>query len=197
MSTCPNIKINNEPELIGIKTKDDEIKDLKYKTEKHDFENIVKSLKIENDYYKKNYKSLNTRKIFMIVSEKLLGAGGLSVVSGLTISGIAPVGRVTAGSISFLSSISTLITDKNLSRLEIRYTKLRDCINETTLLYEKKHLKNLGLIKKIDEKEGEKIRSIYNHYFNKQNEIKKNLLNSKLKKSLVILFHKILIHPNR
>ena len=32
---------------------DDEIKDLKYKTETHDQKNILKSLKIENEYYKK------------------------------------------------------------------------------------------------------------------------------------------------
>ena len=39
------------------KTKDNEIKDLKYETENNDHENILKSLKIDNDYYKKKYKS--------------------------------------------------------------------------------------------------------------------------------------------
>ena len=72
----------------------------------------------------------------MIVSEILKGVSGLCVGSGLTISGIAPVGMVTAGSISFLSSISTLITNEYFSKLKIRYTKLRDWINVTTLLYE-------------------------------------------------------------
>ena len=62
MSTYPNL--NNEPELFKIKTKDDEIKDLKYKTEKHDLENILKSLKIDNDYYKKKYKSIKKRKYY-------------------------------------------------------------------------------------------------------------------------------------
>ena len=37
---------------------DDEIKNLKYKTAKHDYEIVLKSLKIDNDYYKKKYKSL-------------------------------------------------------------------------------------------------------------------------------------------
>ena len=46
--------LNNEPELFNTKTKDDEIKDLKYKKEKHDHENILKSLKIDNENYKKN-----------------------------------------------------------------------------------------------------------------------------------------------
>ena len=116
MSTYPNR--NNEPELLKIKTKDDEIKELKYRTEKHEYENIVKYLKIDNEYYKKKNKSLNRKKIFKIVSEFLLGVGGVSVGSGLTISGIAPVGMVTVGSIAFLSSISTLITKEYFSKIK-------------------------------------------------------------------------------
>ena len=54
MSKYPNI--NNKPELIKIKTRDDEINNLKYQTEKHDHENILKSIKIDNEYYKKKYK---------------------------------------------------------------------------------------------------------------------------------------------
>ena len=38
MSTYPNK--NNEPELLKIKTRDEEIKNLKDQTEKHDYENI-------------------------------------------------------------------------------------------------------------------------------------------------------------
>ena len=50
MRTYPNLKI--DPELLKIKTNYDGIKDLE-KTEKHDHGNILKSLKIENEYYKK------------------------------------------------------------------------------------------------------------------------------------------------
>ena len=53
----------------------------------------------------------------MIVSEILIGGVGLGVGGGLTISGIAPVGILTASSISFLSSISTLITNEFFSKL--------------------------------------------------------------------------------
>ena len=42
--------LNQDPDLLKIKTKDDEIDELKYKTEKHDHENILKSLKIDNEY---------------------------------------------------------------------------------------------------------------------------------------------------
>ena len=51
MSNYPDLK--NEPELLKIKTQADEIKILKYQTEKHDHENFLKSLKIDNEYYKK------------------------------------------------------------------------------------------------------------------------------------------------
>ena len=62
MSGYPNI--NNEPELLKIKTRDDEIKNLKYQTEKHDHENILKSLKNDNEQFKKRYKSFKKRKFF-------------------------------------------------------------------------------------------------------------------------------------
>ena len=47
MTTFPNL--NNEPELLRLKTRDDELKNLTYQTEKHDHENILKSLKIDNE----------------------------------------------------------------------------------------------------------------------------------------------------
>ena len=52
MSNYPNI--SNESELLKIKTRDDEIKNLKRQSEKHDHETILKSLKIDNEYYKRN-----------------------------------------------------------------------------------------------------------------------------------------------
>ena len=73
MTTYPNL--NNEPELLKIKTQADEIKNLKYQTEKHDHENILKSLKVNNDYYKKKYKNLNKKKVLLIIAEILVGSG--------------------------------------------------------------------------------------------------------------------------
>ena len=54
MRTYPSL--NNDPEILKIKTRDDEIKYLKYQMEKHDYENILKSHKIDNEFYKKKYK---------------------------------------------------------------------------------------------------------------------------------------------
>ena len=62
MKTYPNI--NNEPELLKIKLRDDEIKNLKCQTEKHDHENILKSLKSDRESYKRKYKSLNKKKYY-------------------------------------------------------------------------------------------------------------------------------------
>ena len=50
------LDLKNEIELLKIKTIDDEVKNLKYLEEKHDHENKLKSLKIDNDYYKKKNK---------------------------------------------------------------------------------------------------------------------------------------------
>ena len=60
----PNI--NNEPDVSKIKARDDEIKNLKYQTEKHDHENILKSLEIYNEYNKKKHKELKKRKYYQL-----------------------------------------------------------------------------------------------------------------------------------
>ena len=134
MTTYPNKNI--EPELLKIKTRDDEIKNLKYQTEKHDHENILKSLKIDNEYYKKKYKNLNKKKILLITTEILVGSG--SAISTSTIVLInSSVGIVLTSSTALLTSIAILITNEYISKLKIRYTKLRDWINVITLLYEK------------------------------------------------------------
>ena len=52
--THPILKIY--PELLKTETKDEKNKELKYKKEKHDLENILNSIRIGNDYYRKNIK---------------------------------------------------------------------------------------------------------------------------------------------
>ena len=51
MNGYPNLK-TDDVEILK-KTKDDQLKELQYKTEKHDHENILNSLKIDNEYFKK------------------------------------------------------------------------------------------------------------------------------------------------
>ena len=170
MSNYPDLK--NEPELLKIKTRDDEIKNLKYQTEKHDHENILKSLKVDNEYYKKKYKNLNKKKVLLIITEILVGSA--STVGSSTMGLINPgAGIIISSSTALLTSIAILITNEYISKLKIRYTKLRDWINVITLLYEKT-LKQSMMDKKIDEKEAQELKKIYNHYIDKRSEIMKN-----------------------
>ena len=168
--TYPDLK--NEPELLKIKTRDDEIKNLKYQTEKHDHENILKSLKNDNEFYKKKYKNLNKKKVLLIISEILIGSG--SAITSSTFSFINPsIGIPIASCSALLTSIAILITNEYISKLKIRYTKIKDWINVTTLLYEKT-LKESMIDKKFDPKEADQLKQIYNHYIDKKEEIMKN-----------------------
>ena len=170
MTTYPDFK--NEPEILKIKTRDDEIKNLKYQTEKHDHENILKSLKSDNEYYKKKYKSLNKKKILLIITEILVGSG--SAIGSSAMSLINPgAGIIISSCTALLTSIAVLITNEYISKLKTRYTKLRDWINVIKLLYEKT-LKESLIDKKIDQKEAEQLKQIYNHYVDKKSEIIKN-----------------------
>ena len=170
MSTYPDLK--NDVELLKIKTKDDQLKELQYKTEKHDHETILKSLKNDNEYYKKKYKSLNKKKILLIITEILVGSG--SAIGSSAMSLINPgAGIIISSSTALLTSIAILITNEYISKLKIRYTKLKDWINVITLLYEKT-LNESMIDKKIYQKEAEQLKQIYNHYVDKKSEIMKN-----------------------
>ena len=172
MSTHPNL-IESEATLLKITTKGDEIKELKYETEKHDHENILKSLKIDNEYYKKKYESLNKKKILLNITESLIGSGSAS--GTFTMSLINPsIGIVLTSSTALLTSIAILITNEFISKLKIRYTKSGDWINVITLLYAKT-LKTSMVDEKIDQKEAEELKKIYNHYLDRRKEIMKNL----------------------
>ena len=192
MTTYPDFK--NEPELLKIKTRDDEIKNLKYQTEKHDHENILKSLKSDNQYYTKKYKSLNRKKVLLIITEILIGSG--SAISSSAMSMINPgAGIIISSSAALLTSIAILITNEYISKLKIRYTKLRDWINVITLLYEKT-LKESMVDKKIDEKEANQLKQIYNHYVDKRSEIMKNT-SFKVEDVFNDIIHKDTISPEQ
>ena len=167
MTNYPDLE--NEPELLKIKMRDDEIKNLKNQTEKHDLENILKSLRIDNEYNKKKYKSLNKTKVLLIITEILVGSG--SAIGTSTMSLINPsIGIVLTSATALLTSLAILITNEFISKLKLRYTKLRDWINFNTILYEKT-LNQSMINTKIDEKEAQEFKKIYNHYIDKRKEI--------------------------
>ena len=132
----------------------------------------MKYLKSDNESFKKKYKTLNKIKILLIITEILIGSG--TAIGTSTMSLVNPsIGIVLTSSTALLTSIAILITNEFISKLKLRYTKLRDWINVIPLLYEKT-LKKSMVDKKIDEKESEQLKQIYNHYVDKKSEIMKN-----------------------
>ena len=113
MSTYPDLK--SGPELLKIKTKDDQLKELQYKTEKHDFENILKSLKKDNESYKRKYISLNKKKILLIITEILVGSGSAICTSTMSIKNPG-IGIVLTSSTALLTSLAILITNEYISK---------------------------------------------------------------------------------
>ena len=102
----------------------------------------------------------------------MIGSG--STISTSTLGLINPgAGIIISSSTALLTSVAILITNEYISKLKIRYTKLRDWINVFTLLYAKT-LKTSMIDKKIDQKESEELKKIYNHYIDERKEIMKN-----------------------
>ena len=82
-------------------------------------------------------------------------------------------GIINSSSTALLTSTAILITNEYISKLQIRYTKLRDWKNVNRMLYEKT-LKTSMVVKKIDEKEALELKKIYNHYIVEWKEIMKS-----------------------
>ena len=133
-----HIKNLNESQttLLKIKTTDNEIKILKYRTEKQYHENILKPLKIHNNFYKKKYKHLNKKKVLLINTEDLIGSGSAVSVSTMSLINLS-ISVVLTSFSKLLTSIVILISKDYVSKLKLRYTNLRDWINVITLLYER------------------------------------------------------------
>ena len=93
---------------------------------------------------------MNKKKVLLIVTEVLVGSG--SAISTSAMSNINPsVGIVLTSSTALLTSLAILITNEYISKLKLRYTKLRDWINFITIIYEKT-LKQSMIDKKLIKK---------------------------------------------
>ena len=105
----------------------------------------------------------------LFITEKLLGSG--SAITTSTMSLINPsIGIALTSSTALLTSIAIIIIKEYISKLKLRYAKLRDWINVIMILYEKT-LKESMVDKKIDEKKAFELKKIYNHYLDKRKEI--------------------------
>ena len=116
VSTYP--KMINDPDMLKIKTKDDEFKEIKLWTEKHDHEKILKSLKIVIEYYKMKYKSLNKKKVILMFTEILFGSA--SAINCSTMGLINPGAGIISSSTALLTSNAILITNEYISKFKIR-----------------------------------------------------------------------------
>ena len=102
----------------------------------------------------------------MIITEILVGSG--PAIGTSTMSLINPsIGIVLTSSTALLTSLAILITNEYISKLKLRYTKLRYWINFITILYEKT-LNQSVIDKKINEKEALELKKLYNHYIDKR-----------------------------
>ena len=129
----------------------------------------MKSLKFDNEYYIEKYKNLIKKKVILIIKEILIGSG--SAFSTLTMSLLnLSIGIVLTSSTASITGIAILITNEYISELKFWYTKPGDCINVITLLCEKTFMESM-IDEKIDQKEAEKLRQTYNHYFDMRKEI--------------------------
>ena len=62
--------MKNDPELMKTETKHDDVKDIKYKREEHDHENVLNHLKLIAKFSKRN-NNLNKRKKRLNITENL------------------------------------------------------------------------------------------------------------------------------
>ena len=104
-------------------------------------------------------------------------------------------GIIISSSTALLTSIAILITNEYISKLKIRYTKLRDWINIITLLIEKT-LKESMIDKVINQKEADQLKQIYNHYVDEKSEIMKNT-SFKIEDIFNDVINKIQYHKNK
>ena len=115
-NTYPKMK-NEDPTLLKIRTKDDEIRELDYKTEKHDQEKISKSLKFVYEFSGKKQTSLNKKEVSLNITGILTGSG--SAIGASTFSLISPgIVIVITSSTAPLTSIALLIKNEYISNLK-------------------------------------------------------------------------------
>ena len=97
---------------------------------------MLMPLENDNEHSRNIYKSLNKKKVFLFITESLIGSA--SSISPSTLAVLNPsAGLIISKSTDLLFSVAILITNEYISQLKIRYTELDDWINVITLLFEK------------------------------------------------------------
>ena len=91
---------------------------------------------MDNEYYEKQHRILNKKKVLLYFTETFLGLGSAITTSTMSLLKTS-FGIVLIFSTAPSTSFAILITNEYISKLKLRYSKLRVFINVITLLYEK------------------------------------------------------------
>ena len=172
-NTYKDLNKDIEADLISVRKKDNDIRDLQYKYIKFNYEGVIKKLIDDEEKFKKKYKALNTKKGVSTITRIITGILGVTSGITLTATGVGAIaGVVIIGSTGVLISIAVTIINEYISKLKERYLRLRSFVNKARVDYEKVLKKSMA-DKFIDEKEGLELKKIYDFYMNNQKKIMK------------------------
>ena len=97
----------------------DKIKELRYRSEKQEFDNLSESPKIGNDFCKKCKKCPNKKAKQRIFTEILIGSGSTIANSTMSIANLN-AGALASSFSAPITSIALLITIEFISKVKIR-----------------------------------------------------------------------------
>ena len=170
-NTYKDLNKDIEADLISVRKKDNDIRDLQYNYLKINYEGVIKKLSDDEEKFKKKYKALNTKKGVSIIAGIISGILGVSSGITLTATGVGAIAGVPVIATSgLLISIAVTAINEYISKLKERYIRLRTFVNKIRVDYEKVLKKSMA-DKVIDEKEGLELKKIYEYYLNNQKKI--------------------------
>ena len=158
--------------MVKIET-EDQIKELKYRAGKCEYENVLKSLKIATEDCKKNLTKYIKVKYYQCFQRNLISGSGLSVGVAVSATRWGSSLEIPIASTSFfISSIARLITNEFRFKLEEKFSRLIKWKDFRTLLHDKALMKSL-IDGRIEEREGDELKK-YKHYLGDHKEIMEN-----------------------
>ena len=170
-NTYKDLNKDIEADLISVRKKDNDIRDLQYNYLKINYEGIIKKLIDDEEKFKKKYKALNTKKGISIIAGIISGILGVSSGITLTATGVGAIAGVPVIATSgLLISIAVTAINEYISKIKERYIRLRTFVNKIRVDYEKVLKKSMA-DKVIDEKEGLELKKIFEFYLNNQKKI--------------------------
>ena len=130
-NTYKDLNKDIEADLISVRKKDNDIRDLQYNYLKINYEGVIKKLIDDEEKFKKKYKALNTKKGISIIAGIISGILGVSSGITLTATGVGAIAGVPVIATSgLLISIAVTAINEYISKLKERYIRLRTFVNK-------------------------------------------------------------------